>query len=636
MSNVNKHVALSPLYALLRDVKRELPTCNHVSLLQDMEILKRRVASRGLTVIMDDLPTLGKLYDKGLSSEYFDWKLVPHSLRDGDRCLFSAIIEWSFRKEGAFIDPDPTVVFLTRSILYLFKKVEMDATDKARQSAINDFVSTDNDCRWPSLPWNDEIPQNFESEFYSRKQLAFSELDETSRLLRILDYVTRWIVPQSRYIDWDDYRPKHGPGAVSDLSIGEDKYTFPNWPQKLSWVFPPNGWASHLHDSADDSLPDSWGVTQASKLMCVPKTLSKPRVIASEPTANQYCQQAVMQYLRTNMTEFGRCMVNFHDQEPSRVQALSASKHGDRATVDLSAASDRLTCWVVERFFRHNTDLLFALYSSRTTSVDCGPDHGTIHLSKFAAMGSAVTFPVQSLVYAGAALAAVLYERGFEPEECSYQRMADATIDIQVFGDDIIIPVRACRYLEELLAILGLKVNESKTHKHGYFRESCGMDAYKGYEVTPLYLHSLFLKGQGLAKIPSWVEVSNNAYRMGLWCLSEWMDNRVPLSLVKLIPVTRSNLGCVRLFTFNAANQLMPKGRRWNVEHQTLEYRVIGIQVTRTVERRNDWKDLLQYFIEGRKGARCISYLDPALTKVGRLSGYRTRVVVRWVSGSPE
>lgn len=332
MTYVAKHDSLTSLAILLEDVERTLVGCNRASLQEDLDTLSRRVRTRGLTVIMDDLPVLGKIYDKGLSTGHFNFGEVPHSLKVSGRVLFSSILYRSFRKTtGQLIDPEPEVVFLTRAILYLYKKVRMNTNEKINHHAMEEFYSIDMHLPDPTLGWHGTFESHQLGYDYPDWESHPFASESDKALLTLFSRVSGYMFSQSTWIDWDEYRPKHGPGAVSDMPSGGDKYHFPSWPNRLSQVFPSNGWASHVHSSTEDSLPDTWGDDElTSKLICVPKTLSKPRVIASEPTAHMYCQQAIMNYLRNTMTNVARACVDFNSQEVSRQLCLKASITGSR------------------------------------------------------------------------------------------------------------------------------------------------------------------------------------------------------------------------------------------------------------------------------------------------------------------
>jgi hypothetical protein len=327
------------------------------------------------------------------------------------------------------------------------------------------------------------------------------------------------------------------------------------------------------------------------------KTLKGPRLITVEPVAHQFLQQALLGWIREYLPKTLRNSVDFSDQSLSQDAALAASKDGVNATVDLSSASDRLSCWIVERMFRglHNPDLLVALHACRSRMLkhQAKEGKGFLLLRKYAGQGNATTFPVQTIFYACVAIAAVLFENGDRPSNMTVRKVGR---QIRVFGDDIIVPSFAVRSLALLLTHTGMKVNMGKTHVGGYFRESCGMDAYKGVDVTPLYIRALTL-GTAPDELVSWIDVSNNAYHKGLWVLAEWMWNQVPDKIRKLIPISNENLGCLTLSTNQEGLRCLSK-RRYNVNLQRDE--LLALQGSnQTVRRqREGHENLLQYFLE--------------------------------------
>jgi hypothetical protein len=88
-------------------------------------------------------------------------------------------------------------------------------------------------------------------------------------------------------------------------------------------------------------------------------------------------------------------------------------------------------------------------------------------------MGNALTFPVQSLIFLAIVQSGILCRYGVN---CN---------DVYVFGDDIIFPTEFYDGALDALVRCGLVPNLSKTFRHGFFRESCGVDAFKGFNVTP-------------------------------------------------------------------------------------------------------------------------------------------------------
>jgi hypothetical protein len=132
-------------------------------------------------------------------------------------------------------------------------------------------------------------------------------------------------------------------------------------------------------------------------------------------------------------------------------------------------------------------------------------------LRKFTTMGSACTFPVETIGFFVCALASLVLARNATVTIKNLERLAG---EIRVFGDDIIVPKEAGKVLEALLHHLEFEVNPSKTHRNGKFREACGMEAYDGCNVTPSYILQLPVPGRP-ESIASVVASSNNFYKRG-------------------------------------------------------------------------------------------------------------------------
>jgi len=448
----------------------------------------------------------------------------------------------------------------------------------------------------------------------------FSERESVpSKLLKLLQSVSDIIFSDMPRLDPFAITPRHGPGAVADARRGHDKYMFPTWPRKLDLTFPAEYFAQsredlhleadYLNETSDAFFhglnPEGRDVDRfaihlrnrevPARLLAVPKTLKGPRLIASEPVAHQFIQQGLMRWFRENLPRTLRRSINFLSQEPSRRACLKASKDGKFATVDLSSASDRLSCWVVERVFRTRPDVLVALHACRTRTVkNCTGvgDENVIFLRKFAAQGSATTFPVQSIVYTVVAMAVLLFEAGLSPKR---KNLLWAAGQIRVFGDDIVMPSHAVRSLVDLLGYLGLKVNMGKTHYQGTFRESCGLDAYGGYSVTPVYMRDLALDSSTLSLV-SWVDVSNNAYTSGLWRLADWMVQEIPEKYRRSLCISPVAQGCLTLRTYQASSQF-PRVRNSKTLHRP-ECHGLVVETRTERRRRNSHHSLLQYFLE--------------------------------------
>jgi hypothetical protein len=336
----------------------------------------------------------------------------------------------------------------------------------------------------------------------------------------------------------EDLIPRHGPGVVSDRKGTYDKYGFSYWSDSLQDLFPYDMFGLlNVSEGLADSYPTEYPVFRDwhSRLISVPKTQKGPRLIAAEPQANQWIQQSISRWIRwkSRDTLVGN-MVDFFDQEPSRVAALEASRTGLRSTIDLKSASDRLTCWLIQRIFRSNPNLLEMFRACRTKYMQNSLDKkfpSLIKLRKFATQGSALTFPIQSIVFSTLALGVGKY---LNPE----RSWVDLSRLVRVFGDDIVVPSTWVPSLVSLLEALWLKVNPVKTHSKGNFRESCGMDAWKGYDVTPAYVKSLQVRALDARLLQGAIDTQNHFYLKGLWCTASHLIRTVPQ--VRKFPVVSS------------------------------------------------------------------------------------------------
>lgn len=596
MKLTDRHAALEPLSAVIDDGRSLFLGCNPKFDCLNIwyENIRTHVLTRGLNILLIDFPKVGKLFDKGLSSGIIDVKSLPSSF-SVEGPLYRHLLMEVADQTGTIVDDDPDVIFFIRTILYLYKKVKLECPHNTLVETINDFVEIEKGLKEPSGSWH--------SDTWIQCRYTFGDSPDIQdihprgrRIWETVDHVFGRLTP-SIELRPSAIVPRHGPGAVADLKRGEDKFTFPFWPNKLGSVFSAEEFAFHSNHFVRGSKPGLDHREPPARLIAVPKTYSGPRLIASEPTAHQFLQQGLMRWIRTNLHPVLRASIDFKSQEPSREAALLASLDGKIATVDLSSASDRLTCWVVERAFSSNQTFLKALHAVRTrciidaTGVD--PDL-SIRIKKFAAQGSAVTFPVQSIIYAGLCIAALAFVDNIDVTK--RRNLLRLARKVRVFGDDIVIPSHAVPILYAMLDSIQLKVNVQKTHTSGHFRESCGMDAYKGYDVTPCYLQSWQYK-QSPDSHQSWIDVSNNAFRKGLWNLAKWMDGQIPTKVSRLSLTTRAEGDGARFFTFCDGYVTESRVRFDKNLHEEQVLVLVHSSFVRKKQRGN-WQDLHQYFVE--------------------------------------
>lgn len=201
----------------------------------------------------------------------------------------------------------------------------------------------------------------------------------------------------------------------------------------------------------------------------VPKSWKTHRTIACEPTGNLPLQLAFDVWVKERLRrEHG---IDLSDQDRNQRLAAYGSLFDFVSTVDLAAASDSLTYNAVEwllppEWFKYLCDIRSPCFRRKDLSKH-GVPLGTY--AKFSSMGNGATFGLETLIFSAACRAV----------GSKYS---------SVYGDDIVIETSLVPNLMRVLRFLGFKTNEDKTFTHGPFRESCGLDVYEGFDVTPFYI----------------------------------------------------------------------------------------------------------------------------------------------------
>lgn len=198
-----------------------------------------------------------------------------------------------------------------------------------------------------------------------------------------------------------------------------------------------------------------------SRLAFVPKKVGKVRMIAIEPTANMFLQQGLGRYLSKRLRVFG---LNLFSQTKNVELARSGSVSGALATIDLSAASDRIPRQLVYDLLPPIWRQLF--FGTRGDRVTYGGLF--IPVETYATMGNATTFPIESMVF------------------WTVLRAAGVKV-ASVYGDDIIVRSSDFEKACDVLQLIGAKINPEKTFNTGAFRESCGGDFLGGTSVRPIF-----------------------------------------------------------------------------------------------------------------------------------------------------
>jgi hypothetical protein len=212
-----------------------------------------------------------------------------------------------------------------------------------------------------------------------------------------------------------------------------------------------------------------------------------------------------------------------------------------------------------------------------------------ILLKKFSTMGSANTFPVESLVFLCVALAAVATKRGWR--RIRREDLESLSEEVAVFGDDIVIPVDSRELFVHALEVLYFKVNDTKSFWSGNFRESCGIDAFNGINVTPVYWRQPY--DGGPESLASTVSCRNNFYRKFLLNTAAELASRLP----KDIPEVAMGSGVFGLEVRRSPSNRHLR-RRWNDSLHRTEVRAASMFSKQDRTATNDDTAILQFFTE--------------------------------------
>ncbi|DAD52657.1 TPA_asm: RNA-directed RNA polymerase [ssRNA phage SRR7976299_19] len=641
MKNSHGEYLLGLLASIHEDIRRRIPGPS-LELEQDLKRLSSLVKTRGLRVLTVDLPSVGKEFDYSiangqlsLTSNFLTGRrrrgtAIPH--------LYGGLLSLVFGYDGMLLsDASETAVQSLRQVYNFAKKWKSPCQERYTYNEIREFFRVDEAVTRPSLLWReprlniedaarldflDSVPgviQLRQLPFKFEEEMSAGSTDRPCGPIGILALQRVADIVSTTLGEFDASRTemKHGPGVVSDLTRKDSKYEFFHWPERLEHVFPMSQfgfanegqWADYVgNPNAEDDVIGRDGRLRflsgdvASRLIAVPKTQKGPRLIAAEPTCNQWCQQSIKDFLyRRVATTWLSSMIRFTDQTRNQVMALAASKDHTHTTMDLSAASDRMSCWVVERMFRANFSVLSALHASRTfiirNSIDKKCREFTF-LNKFSTMGSAVTFPVQSIVFATIALCALYAVRHGDTRRVNKRKLILLAREIAVFGDDLIFPSDSSDATRALLEHLGFKVNMSKTFSGlQEFRESCGMDAYKGVDVTPAYALTS-PKRFVPASYVSQVATAHNFYARGYDSAANYIRRTTlqvaPSLKLPWVECGSGIFGWPSPFGFDASRLK----QRFNINLQRMEYLTKRV-FTRLVKAPDRGPSrLLQYFTE--------------------------------------
>lgn len=491
---------------------------------RDLKTIRSRVQKQGISFLTISLPEFCSDFEKSLELGQVDPSFFQYFRKSGAIPAFlQEMLGRIFDKEtGRICDNElppkeaSAIVESVRQICLAFKKTKLPCDPKRVHKSFQGFVATEHELSMFQLPTEDRIV-----------------FDDVSFLL--------W----SRYISRirvDMLVPRHGPGNTAERYSPNGKWQWGVWHDRLEPYFPFVGTAFPLLDSGETDLEKgmlkevsfmSEDDERPSRVVAVPKTLKGPRIIAIEPCCMQYTQQGVKDViydvLERNSLTGGH--INFTDQSVNQRLARISSIDGRFATIDLKDASDRVPRELALQLFDSNPDLRDAIDACRSKRAEL-PDGRIIHLSKFASMGNALCFPVEAMYFYTICVIGLLRFHSLPVSRATIESVAH---DVYIFGDDILVPADAATVVFDHLQKYNCKVNERKTFYRGYFRESCGVDAYRGFDVTPTYITRRPPENlRDASELISWVAAGNHFQKKGFYQTSSYLFSRCEEILGKL------------------------------------------------------------------------------------------------------
>ena len=217
--------------------------------------------------------------------------------------------------------------------------------------------------------------------------------------------------------------------------------------------------------------PDRWDQCSCLSLTCVPKSWKSFRGIMPNTTIGGFYTYGLGKVIQKRLTCIG---LNIrYLQRKHRRLVLFFSKSRTHVTADLSSASDSFTSWLVNLLVPRKWYNVLKL--GRMTHYREQPKVGTLsrklYMSSFMTMGIGFTFQLQTLLFYGLLKA--------------IQDLSGIKGLVSVYGDDLIYPSGMHSFVRQSFGDLGFLLNDDKTFVKESFRESCGADAYCGFDVRP-------------------------------------------------------------------------------------------------------------------------------------------------------
>jgi hypothetical protein len=518
------------LIVLWKSIAEDLAMRCCTSAHRDVKYVMDRSKYEGLSFLTITLPTYAKDFELCLERGFVDNSVFLSFKKNGRLPAFLqgfACLVFD-RRTGVLLEsPSVEAIRSIRQLTLLFGKILLDCEPWRESKAFSEFLKCEQEVR---------------------ESLGSRSLDDFKRVSSLI------FASVFSAMDSDVYYgrliPKHGPGSTADGLLGNQKFHQVEWPCRLEPYFPygemvlPN-W-SHWEQLGEVNFLEP-GAERPVKVISVPKTMKTPRIIAVEPTAMQYAQQAVLRSFRDAIRHtLPDSFIGLDDQTPNQRLAKHGSESGELATLDLSEASDRVSIELVSSMLSNHKHLLGAVMACRSRRAIM-PSGDVVSLAKFASMGSALCFPMEASVFLTLIFLGIEQDLG---RPLTRSDLLDHIGRVRVFGDDIIVPVDHVRSVIRCLEAYGLRVNVNKSFWNGKFRESCGREYYDGQDVSLVRVRRVLPSSRkDVQEIISAVSLRNQLFFAGLESAVDLLDRRM-LRILGHFPVVEEGSPVLGRFTF--------------------------------------------------------------------------------------
>lgn len=369
-----------------------------------------------------------------------------------------------------------------------------------REESLGDykkFLESNLSCKtWENFFWNSlefSVDKSLTPIETGHPSLRWQMLDE------ILDVASELVLPKN-YEAIINKEAHFSSGSTLDCgSVLAYKYkSIETWETFAKFIGDPSLWLQN-------SLPAPFK-KEPVKVMSVPKNAFEGRTIAAGQAVNVYWAHGVRAVVLSAL-EKTDWQIDFSDQQRQRCLTHLSSYGDGYATIDSSSASDRVPWEAIKLLFPKWEKLLsyvrdescFIPFKERISRVV--PNYPSSIYSEWF-QGDKVGISSTLFMYSTAGNPSTfVVETSFFYCVCEGVRRwcsrlaCHDFLPTMVYGDDVMVDQEIADITVEILTLFNVKVNLRKSFSNGFYRESCGAEYWKGYDVSTSYFPRGFKGG---------------------------------------------------------------------------------------------------------------------------------------------